>query len=76
MELVDEAYDADGCVLAYFKHPGGEYGDTLARFVALECLDVTLGETNKAAAMVHAMDTAITQLTRVRDALHNVADKS
>lgn len=71
MKIVSEAYDADGVVWQYYKHPDGNFGDTLAKFVAIECQEVAEGETDKAAAMLHAMDNAVAELTRVRDALFN-----
>ena len=72
MKIVSDAYP-DGIVWLYHKDPEGNHGDTLAKFVAIECQEVAEGETNKAAAMLHAMDNAVDELTRVRDALYNVA---
>jgi hypothetical protein len=76
MKIVSDAYDvddADGIVMLYHKWPNGDHEDTLAKFVAIECQEVAEGEDNKAAAMLHAMDNAVDELTRVRDALYNVA---
>jgi len=73
MELVSNAYDTDGIVWQYYKYPDKNFGDTLARFVSIECQEVAEGEDNKAAAMLQAMNVAVAQLTRIRDALYNVA---
>jgi hypothetical protein len=73
LKVVSEAYDCDGVVWQYYKYPDEHFGDTLAKFVAIECQEVAEGEDNKAAAMLHAMDNAVAELTRVRDALYNVA---
>jgi len=73
MKIVSEAYEIDGTVWSYYKHPDGDFGDTLAKFVSIECQEVAEGEDNKAAAMLRAMDRAVAELTHVRDALYNVA---
>jgi len=73
MKIVSAAYEDSGIVWQYFKYPDGNFGDTLAKFIAIECREVTEGEDNKAAAMLHAMDNAVAELTRVRDALYNIA---
>jgi hypothetical protein len=73
MQVVSEAYDCDGIVWQYYMFPHRDHGDTLAKFIAIECQEVAEGEDNKAAAMLHAMDNAVAELTRVRDALYTVA---
>lgn len=73
MKIVSEAYDTDGIVWEYYKSPNKDFGDTLAKFVAIECQEVAEGETNKAAAMLHAIGKAIAELLRVEAALYNVA---
>ena len=57
----------------YYKHPEGNFGDTLAEFVATECQEVAAGEDNPAASMLCAMDNALEELTRARDVLYNIA---
>jgi hypothetical protein len=73
MRIVSDAYDTDDCVWNYHKHPADDFGDTLAKFIAIECREVSEGEDNKAAAMHHAMERAVKELTRVRNALYDLA---
>lgn len=72
MKIVSDAYDADGVVWQYYKHPNGDFGDTLAKFIAVECVEVSqgsesLGEIN------HAMDVAGTQMIHVCTAIDRLA---
>jgi len=73
MKVVSEAYDWNEVIWQYYRFPHKDHGDMLAKFIAIECQEVAEGEDNKAAAMLHAMDNAVVELTRVRDALYNIA---
>ena len=75
MKIVSDAYDADGVVWQYYKHPNGNFGDTLAKFVAIECQEVAEGEDNPATVMFHAMDNAWDELGRVVADLYNAAEE-
>jgi len=75
--LIDAADDAygDGLIRSYFDEPEGQHGDTLAKFITSELQD-TYEEGQGSQVIideaVRAMDTAIRDVSSVRDALSNI----
>ena len=72
MKVVSDAYDADGVVWQYYKHPNGDFGDTLAKFIAIECVEVSLDEPRPRRCVLHAMSRATDGIVRVRNALYKL----
>ncbi|KXS55003.1 MAG: hypothetical protein AWU57_599 [Marinobacter sp. T13-3] len=75
LATANEAYENGECRINE-DLPKGERGDTLADFLAIELQEVTEGEPSATAAISSAyaaVDSAIRQLTDVRDSLDNLA---
>jgi len=69
--IADEAYDVDGLVASCHNDPGGAFGDSLAKFVAVELHDTyedSEDETQRREA-ARVMRVAIRQLACVANAL-------
>lgn len=43
IKALDRSY-GDGLIKAYWRNPCGDYGDTLAKFIVLECNDIVASE--------------------------------
>ena len=68
IKIADEAYGPDGMVQQYFENPDGEFGDGLARFVAVEIGDTYDGgssDVEQLEAAVGVMDSAAKQIDAV-----------
>jgi hypothetical protein len=70
MKLVSNAYP-DDVVWLYYKDPDGDYGDTLAKFVAIECREVADRSVYQDfAAIADDMDIADKVLSDLQDKIY------
>lgn len=74
MQVVSDAYECDDTVMNYYRDPTGDYGDTLAKFIAVECKE-TAAESGMAGiqAAYRAMLTAQNQIDSVCAALEKLS---
>ena len=73
IRIADTAYD-DNLVLDYHKHPRGNHGDGLAKFIAEELRETyCAGSTDEEqiAEACRVMETAMHDITNVVDAFSN-----
>ena len=73
--IADAAYD-DGLVQEYFEDRDGQHGDTLAKFIAMELedtFDPNLPQEKQIAEAIRVMNSAISQLIGVVNALEEAA---
>lgn len=78
IEIADIAYDDDLLVRQYYDDLDGEFGDTLARFVAVELMDTYVGDDSDEEQLKEAcrvMDRASTRLLRISEAFDEELDK-
>jgi hypothetical protein len=71
MKAISKAYDADGIVWQYYEHSNGNFGDTLAQFIAIECKEVSEGS-ESVVFIRQAMFNALNELENVVDALSKI----
>lgn len=67
IKIADEAY-GDGLIQNYFDNPGGQFGDGLARFIAVELretYDDTATDDEQLNEAAHTMESAMLQLREV-----------
>lgn len=77
IDIADKAYGEEGLVAAYHRCPKKNFGDTLAKFIAVEIKDVSGKEPDDEHALnfaAGAIESAVGQLERVATALRDAAD--
>ena len=72
MRVASDAYEGEDEVWNYYKHPKKDWGDGLAAFITQEIRESTEGE-HLLGCLMAALDNAVDELTRVRDAVANIA---
>ena len=72
MRVASDAYDNDDCVWNNYKYPKRDWGDGLAMFIVEEIRECADGE-DSLGSVAAALTKAVDELTRVRDAVANIA---
>ena len=72
MRVASDAYEGEDEVWNYYKHPEKDWGDGLARFITQEIRECADGE-DSLGSVAAALTKAVDELTRVRDAVANIA---
>lgn len=75
IEVVNEAYDADGIILSYFEKPRVNHGDFLAKFIYSELRDTfekDAKDEDQVEEALRVMRVAWRQLGRVVSALEEL----
>lgn len=76
IKAADEAYP-DGLVKAYHDEPEGKFGDTLAKFIAIELAETNDPERDEEAQFrdaINVMESAHHQIKEVINALYRAKD--
>ena len=75
IKIASSAYSRDGEVFAYHKHPEGNFGDGLAKFIAIELLetfDETASDDDQLFTAAEVMRISNNELEKVMDAFEDV----
>lgn len=74
IKIADKGYE-DALIYAYYIQPDGGHGDGLAKFIAIELAetyDANLSDKDQGIIATKAIDAAITNCYKVRNALRNI----